>query len=107
MTYISNNPGLAARAIESLKSVYDPELGLNVVDLGLIYQLDFDESNRTVYVQMTLTTRFCPMGDSITMGVRQAMEMAFLGYAIDLQLSFEPPWTSALISEEGKKQLGR
>jgi metal-sulfur cluster biosynthetic enzyme len=105
MRTITNDTILAGKALEQLKTVYDPELGLNVVDLGLIYQLDFDRLSRTIFVEMTLTTRFCPMGESITAGVQQCLGNVFEAYTIDLHLTFDPPWNAGLISEEGKKQL--
>ena len=62
---ITNNALLCTVALSSLQNVIDPEIGLNIVDLGLIYQVDFDEAVKEVFVSMTLTTQFCPMGESI------------------------------------------
>lgn len=107
MKTITNNPDLAAKALANLKNVYDPELGLNIVDLGLVYQLDFDDANGNIYVEMTLTTRFCPMGEAITGDTKECLANTFPGYTIDLHLSFEPPWKPEYISEEGRKQLER
>lgn len=105
MTIITNNTGLCDKAVSNLKTVYDPELGLNVIDLGLILQLDFDEARARLYANMTLTTRFCPMGQAITTAVQQCLEATFPGYAVDLHLSFDTPWNAEFISEEGRKQL--
>ena len=105
MEIITNDKEKAGLAIVSLKEVIDPEIGLNVVDLGLIIQLDFDDEEKEVYCTMTLTTRFCPMGESISSGVRTALEETFSDYKIDLMLSYEPPWNSSRISEEGKRFL--
>ena len=69
MNIITNDKEKSAQAIDGLKNVIDPEIGLNVVDLGLIYQIDFDEAEKKVYCTMTLTTQFCPMGESISTGV--------------------------------------
>jgi len=63
MNIITNDIEKSERAIDSLRNVMDPEIGLNVVDLGLIYQLDFDEAKTKVYCTMTLTTQFCPMAN--------------------------------------------
>ena len=86
MSVITNNNIKSTVALAALQNVMDPEIGLNIVDLGLIYQLDFDESERKIYCAMTLTTQFCPMGESITTAVKENLELSFPDYmaAIDL-----------------------
>lgn len=91
----------------ALQNVTDPEIGLNVVDLGLIYQVDFDEPNGKISVAMTLTTQFCPMGESIVNGVTQAMQQTFPGSQVQVDLTFDPPWSYELISDEGRNFLNR
>lgn len=105
MNVISNNTGKLEQALLALKQVMDPEIGLNIVDLGLIYQVDFDEEEKHIYNTMTLTTQFCPMGESITDGAQTALEEAFPGYTVQNNLTFDPPWNHSFISEEGKKFL--
>lgn len=105
MNVITNNNIKCTIALASLQHVMDPEIGLNVVDLGLIYQLDFDEAGRKIYTSMTLTTQFCPMGESITDGVKQALQATFPGDGVEVRLTFDPPWNHAMISEEGQKFL--
>ena len=107
MNIITNNNIKCTIAMAALQNVMDPEIGLNVVDLGLIYQIDFDEPNRKIYTSMTLTTQFCPMGESIVDGVTQAMEETFPGEQITVALTFDPPWNYELISDEGRKFLNR
>lgn len=107
MSVITNNNIKSTIALASLQNVMDPEIGLNVVDLGLIYQLDFDEENKIVYCSMTLTTQFCPMGESITDGVKNALQSVFTGDTIMVELTFDPPWNHELISPEGKEFLNR
>ena len=102
MNVISNNSKKCGVALTALREVMDPEIGLNVVDLGLIYQIDFDEESRKIYTTMTLTTQFCPMGESIVDGVTQALESTFKGNEINVSLTFSPPWSHANISEEGQ-----
>ncbi len=63
MNEITNDKAKCGLALEALKSVEDPEIGLNVVDLGLIYQIDFDENEKKIYCSHSLTTQFCPMGE--------------------------------------------
>jgi len=105
MNVISNHTEKLQLALLALKEVMDPEIGLNIVDLGLIYQIDFDEAGKNIYNTMTLTTQFCPMGESITDGAQTALEEAFPGYTIHNNLTFNPPWNHSLISEEGQKFL--
>lgn len=107
MNIISNNNIKCTIAAAALENVLDPEIGLNVVDLGLIYQLDFDEDNKIVYCSMTLTTQFCPMGESIKSGVANALQNIFKKDKIEVQLTFDPPWNAEMISEEGKIFLNR
>lgn len=107
MTVITNNNIKSTIALGALHNVLDPEIGLNVVDLGLIYQLDFDEENKKITCNMTLTTQFCPMGESITDGVINALQYSFADYTIEVELTFDPPWGPDMISEEGKIFLNR
>ncbi|MDE3235225.1 MAG: metal-sulfur cluster assembly factor [Bacteroidota bacterium] len=105
MSMITNDPVQCERAHNVLKDVYDPEIGLNVVDLGLIYQIDFDEAIHSIYVRMTLTTQFCPMGESITDAVKRMLELSFDNTQVKIELVFDPPWNHEMISEEGKEFL--
>ena len=104
---ISNLPLKCSVAQAALYDVYDPEIGLNVVDLGLIYQIDFDEAEKKVVCTMTLTTQFCPMGASIKTSVENALAQTFPGYEINVSLTFDPPWNYSLISEAGRAFLGK
>ena len=105
MNIVTNNNIKCTIALASLQNVMDPEIGLNVVDLGLIYQLDFDEAGREIYCGMTLTTQFCPMGESITNAVNEVLKTSFPGYNIEIKLTFDPSWSHEMISEEGRKFL--
>ena len=104
---ITNDQEKCDKALAALHHVIDPEIGLNIVDLGLLYQIDFDEGNKIIFISMTLTTQFCPMGDSIRSNTGQAMQHAFPEYTIDIELVFYQPWTSERISEQGQKFLNR
>lgn len=104
---ITNNPVQSAVALAALHHVIDPEIGLNVVDLGLIYQIDVDETSREIFVSMTLTTQFCPMGDSIRASVARALQQAFPDHRVHIELVFDPPWNTRRISEQGQKFLNR
>src|ERR1035437_621477 len=107
MNVLTNNNIKCTIALVALENVVDPEIGLNVVDLGLIYQIDFDETNSKIYVDMTLTTQFCPMGESITDAVKRVLENTFTGMEVQLELTFNPPWSHERISEEGQKYLNQ
>lgn len=102
---ITNNKLKATVALAGLQNVIDPEIGLNIVDLGLVYQLDFDETEKKIFCSMTLTTRFCPMGESITAAANESLLMSFSDYTPTIELTFDPPWSHAMISEEGQKFL--
>lgn len=104
---ITNNREKCDRALAALHHVIDPEIGLNIVDLGLLYQIDFDDGNQIIFVSMTLTTQFCPMGDSIRSNAGKAMQQAFPEYTIDIELVFDPPWNQECISEQGKQFLNQ
>ncbi|MEH7087112.1 metal-sulfur cluster assembly factor [Neobacillus drentensis] len=94
------------KIISALKSVYDPELNINVVDLGLIYNIEITESN-DVTITMTLTTLGCPLHDSITSGVRYSVEGIEETNKVDVNLVWEPAWSPDKMTPEGLKVLGR
>ncbi|WP_052272968.1 metal-sulfur cluster assembly factor [Flavihumibacter solisilvae] len=107
MNVITNNSILCTVALAALQNVVDPELGLNVVDLGLIYQVDFDDPGKTIYLTMTLTTRFCPMGESLAAAVTRALQSTFPHDDVSVLLTFDPPWDHTRISAEGKMFLNK
>ena len=94
------------QALHCLGEVIDPEIGLNIVDLGLIYALSIDEEKKAVKVKMTLTTQFCPMGASIVGSVEETLKDCFPGQKVEVELVYEPRWNADMISEEGKAFLG-
>ena len=89
---------------ETLKNVYDPEIPVNVVDLGLIYDVQVTEGD--VYVQMTLTAPGCGMGPMIAQQAEWAISELEGVEDVQVEMTFEPPWSPELISEDGKKLLG-
>lgn len=105
MNIITNSNIKCTVALAALQHVMDPEIGLNVVDLGLIYQIDFDETGKNIFCSMTLTTQFCPMGESITDAAKETLKSAFPGYDPSIQLTFNPPWSHEMISGEGREFL--
>ena len=107
MNVTTNSNIKCSLAFAELQNVMDPEIGLNVVDLGLIYRIYFDEAEHTISVRMTLTTQFCPMGESMTDAATQALQQVFPDDKVQLTLTFDPAWNSEMISEEGKKYLNK
>ena len=95
-------PPTAADVEEALRDVIDPELGINVVDLGLVYGLTIDQSNHAV-IDMTLTSAACPLTDVIT----DQTEMALEGLANDVAINWVwmPPWGPDKITPDGREQL--
>jgi len=93
------------KAQQALFNVIDPELFVNVIDLGLIYNLDFTQDS-AITVTMTLSTPHCPMGEAITNGVQNALESIFPERKVDINLVFDPPWGYDMLTPEGKEQLG-
>jgi metal-sulfur cluster biosynthetic enzyme len=90
---------------DALRSVYDPELYLDVVSLGLIY--DIREADGTVFVEMTLTTPGCPASESLSEMVRAATQQCVgNSTAVDVRVIWDPPWSPALIDKEAAEALG-
>lgn len=90
-------------AITALEQVMDPEIGLNVIDLGLIYDINFTDD--TIEVIMTLTTAMCPMGNAMQQNVCSTMQQYFSNYSINVKLVFEPLWSHENISAKGREFL--
>lgn len=107
MNVQTNNAEKCDQALQVLHEVYDPEIGLNIVDLGLVYELNFDEADRNLFCRMTLTTQFCPMGASITGNVQQMLRASFPAWDVRVDLTFEPAWDLSKLSQEGREFLGQ
>ena len=91
--------------IQTLKSVYDPEIPVDIYELGLIYEIVVDE-NTNVKVVMTLTTPNCPVAESLPQEVKDKVAAIEGVNEVDLELTFEPPWDQDMLSEEAKLELG-
>ncbi|HPN47611.1 MAG TPA: iron-sulfur cluster assembly protein [Bacteroidales bacterium] len=88
-----------------LRTVYDPEIPVNIYELGLIYKVDIDDASK-VTIEMTLTSPSCPMADFIIEDVRMKVQsLDFVG-DVDINLVFEPEWNKDMMSEEAKLELG-
>jgi metal-sulfur cluster biosynthetic enzyme len=89
---------------EALREVYDPEIPVNVLDLGLIYDIKVTEGQ--VYVQMTLTAPGCGMGPYIAQNAEWRIAEIDGVEDVEVDMVFDPPWSQEMITEEGKKLLG-
>ncbi|MDR2037149.1 MAG: iron-sulfur cluster assembly protein [Bacteroidales bacterium] len=103
-----NNDGLLqmeTRIVAALKEVYDPEIPVNIYDLGLIYDIHVGENN-DVTITMTLTAPNCPIADDILLQVKETVEAIEGVKSATVDLVFDPPWTKDMISEEALLELG-
>jgi Predicted metal-sulfur cluster biosynthetic enzyme len=94
------------RIVDVLKTVYDPEIPVNIYDLGLIYRIELNEDNTELSVDMTLTAPNCPAADFIVEDVRQKLETITGIEKVEVNLVFEPEWDKDMMSEEAKVELG-
>ena len=99
------DPALQERVLEALRTVYDPEIPVNLVDLGLIYELVVRKDG-TVYVEMTLTTPACPVAGSLPGEVEKAVRAVEGVNDVRVKLVWTPPWTRERMTEEAKLELG-
>jgi len=90
--------------IDEIKKIYDPEIPVNIYELGLIYNLEVDEKNN-VKVDMTLTSPNCPVAESLPNQVKENIKKIKGVNNVDLQLAWEPPWTKDRMSESAKLEL--
>ena len=89
-----------------LKGVIDPELMVNIVDLGLVYDVSVEEKNNSVIINMTLTSPGCPMGDAIQTDVKEIVISNYKDYNVNINLVWSPPWNQEMISDKGREALG-
>lgn len=96
---------IVATIKDALRLVIDPELGYNIVDLGLVYDVAIEQSG-VVNIQMTTTTRGCPATNYLKEGARDAAESVQGIEFVDVELTYEPPWSPEMMSIEAKRHLG-
>ena len=94
-----------AAVIAAIKEVYDPEIPVNVYDLGLIYELTISKAHE-VYILMTFTAPNCPMADQVLAEVREGVEAVPGVTKCEIELTFEPQWDRSMLSEEARVELG-
>jgi metal-sulfur cluster biosynthetic enzyme len=102
----SNGEPVTEQAImDALKHVVDPELGINIVDLGLVYDVDIAQDG-AIHIEYTLTTMGCPIGPLIEHQMQSFLEKVPGVASIDAEMVLRPPWTPEMMSEEAKAALG-
>ena len=95
---------LKEKIIGEIKKIYDPEIPVNIYDLGLIYDVKVHENNN-VDVKMTLTTPNCPVAESLPMEVEHTVKEVKEVNKVNLELVWDPPWNKSMITEAGKLEL--
>ncbi|MBQ5891867.1 MAG: DUF59 domain-containing protein [Bacteroidales bacterium] len=96
---------LKDRIIQRLKTIHDPEIPLNIYELGLIYEIDIDE-NCDILIVMTLTAPNCPVAESLPLEVEEAVKQTEGVNNVQVQITFEPAWSMDKLSDEAKLELG-
>ena len=96
---------LEMEVLSTIKEIFDPEIPVNIYDLGLIYEIDIKENN-DAYILMTLTSPNCPVAESMPAEVRDKVRAIEGINEVELDLTFDPPWDRDMISEAGQLELG-
>ena len=92
------------KVIEEVKKIYDPEIPVNIYELGLIY--DISIKDKDVSIKMTLTTPNCPVAETLPVDVQDKVKTIKGIKSAEVEMTFEPPWTQDLMSDEAKLELG-
>ena len=95
-----------AECLESLKKVVDPEIGINIVDVGLVYRVEPKDDENKIEVDFTLTSPGCPLGDYITQSIVKVLQEDFGVEAVEPNLVWNPPWSLEFMSEDARLELG-
>ncbi len=96
---------LKEQVIQKLKKIYDPEIPVDIYNLGLFYKIDFEECSKGYYcnILMTFTSPNCPVADFLIDCVTRSVEKIKYIYKVELQITFEPPWDNSKITEDGRE----
>lgn len=92
--------------LEALKNVDDPEVGMNIVDMGLIYGVDWEEEKGQVHIDMTLTSPGCPLGPEIIRDIKRELRALEDIQGVDVDLVWSPLWHPSMMSDNAKDELG-
>jgi FeS assembly SUF system protein len=96
---------LGEQAIDVLRDIYDPEIPVNIYELGLIYDLAVNE-DADIKITMTLTSPNCPVAESLPVEVKERVKALDVVNDVEVELTFDPPWTKDNMSEEARLELG-
>ena len=97
--------GLENTIVDVLKSIYDPEIPVDVYELGLIYEVKIDKE-KNVEIQMTLTSPNCPVAETLPLEVEEKVKSLDEVKNAEVEITFDPPWSQDLMSDEAKLELG-
>jgi len=100
-----NTQELGEKIVTVLKTIYDPEIPVDIYELGLIYDVFVNEDN-DVKILMTLTSPNCPVAETLPVEVEERVKSLDLVKGAEVEITFDPPWTQELMSEEAKLELG-
>ena len=100
-----NSQDLGEKIVKELKSIFDPEIPVDIYELGLIYDVFVNEDNE-VKILMTLTTPNCPVAETLPQEVEEKIRSIDEVKTAEVEITFDPPWTKDLMSEEAKLELG-
>lgn len=103
---ITKNKSLVDNIINVLKTIYDPEIPVNIYELGLIYDIKISSNSKIIDIIMTLTSPNCPVAEILPEEVKEKVKNIEGIDNVNLHLTFEPQWTSEMISEEARLELG-
>jgi metal-sulfur cluster biosynthetic enzyme len=92
--------------LDALKNVEDPEIGMNIVDLGLVYNVDWDEALGNVHIDLTLTSPGCPLGPEIIRNIKREIRPMDEVVKVDVDLVWQPLWHPSMMSDYAKDELG-
>jgi FeS assembly SUF system protein len=101
----NNSVPIGDEIVKVLKSIFDPEIPVDIYELGLIYDVFVNEDN-DVKIVMTLTSPNCPVAESLPQEVKEKVSSINLVNEVEIEMTFEPPWSKDLMSEEAKLELG-
>ncbi|SDQ16280.1 SUF system Fe-S cluster assembly protein [Flagellimonas zhangzhouensis] len=96
---------LGEKIVKVLKTIYDPEIPVDIYELGLIYDVFINEENE-VKILMTLTSPNCPVAETLPVEVEEKVKSIDMLKDVEVEITFDPPWTQELMSEEAKLELG-
>lgn len=103
---MEENVSVEKLVIDALKTIFDPEIPVNIYDLGLIYEINVEDNGKYVRVLMTLTSPNCPVAESLPEEVMEKLRAISGVEQVEVNLTFDPPWSKDNLSEEAMLELG-